>query len=85
MHKGWVVLKPPKSANVGGLDNKYEPVIARCFQSTWRRGKGLAKPLIGHELPAVDADMVGASCRKLAGSDEITQYHSWHFEARDLT
>lgn len=38
--------------------------------------KGLAKPLIGHELPAVDADMLGASCRKLAGSDEITQYHS---------
>ncbi len=38
--------------------------------------QGLAKPLIGHELPAVDADMLGASCRKLAGSDEITQYHS---------
>lgn len=29
--------------------------------------QGLAKPLTGHELPAVDADMLGASCRKLAG------------------
>lgn len=48
-------------------------------------GQGLAKPLIGHELPAVDADKLGASCRKLAGSDEITQYHSYHLGARDLT
>ena len=51
--------------NVGGLDSKMLASHGSFVYTESRQG--LVKPPIGQELPAVDADKLGASCRELGG------------------